>query len=139
MESGNSQTTTPPAADERIVGLDRRAPRMRVDLTLNIPTLITIATLVISISGTGVGIYMNLDKRQMSTEFALSVLQQRVEKNEAAVAALRVDQAASNATLRTDVKADIAEIKGMLNQVIFAPQPQRMTPQQQRQLREWSK
>jgi hypothetical protein len=136
METANEQTTASPAADARIVGLDRRAPRMRVDLTLNIPTLITLATLVVTISATGVGLYYNLDKRQMATDFAVSVLQQRVEKNEAAVAALRIDQANSNAALRTDVKGDIAEIKGMLNQLIFAPRP---SPSQQRQLREWSK
>jgi hypothetical protein len=136
MESANEQTTASPAADERIVGLDRRAPRMRVDLTLNIPTLLTLATLVITISASGVGLYYNLDKRQMATDFAVSVLQQRLEKNEAAIAALRVDQAASNVSLRADVKSDIGEIKGMLNQLIFAPRP---TQQQQRQLREWSK
>ena len=136
MDTANEQTTASPAADARIVGLDRRAPRMRVDLTLNIPTLITLATLVVTISATGVGLYYNLDKRQMATDFAVSVLQQRVEKNEAAVAALRIDQANSNAALRTDVKGDIAEIKGMLNQLIFAPRP---SQSQQRQLREWSK
>jgi hypothetical protein len=91
---------------------------------------------VVTISATGVGLYYNLDKRQMATDFAVSVLQQRVEKNEAAVAALRIDQANSNAALRTDVKGDIAEIKGMLNQLIFAP---RASQSQQRQLREWSK
>jgi hypothetical protein len=136
METANEQTTASPAADARIVGLDRRAPRMRVDLTLNIPTLITLATLVVTISATGVGLYYNLDKRQMATDFAVSVLQQRIEKNEAAVAALRIDQATSNAALRSDVKSDIGEIKGMLNQMIFAPRP---SPSQQRQLREWSK
>jgi hypothetical protein len=109
---------------------------MRVDLTLNIPTLITLATLVVTISASGVGLFYNLDKRQMATDFAVSVLQQRIEKNEAAIAALRVDQAASNVTLRADVKSDIGEIKGMLNQLIFAP---RSTASQQRQLREWSK
>lgn len=137
MESANEQSpASPAAAEDRIVALDRRAPRMRVDLTLNIPTLLTLATLVITISASGVGLFYNIDKRQMAAEFAISVLQQRLEKNEAAIAALKADQAASNATLRTDVKADIAEIKGMLNQVIFAPRP---SPAQQRQLREWSK
>lgn len=136
MESANEQNSAAPAADERIVGLDRRAPRMRVDLTLNIPTLLTLATLVVTISASGVGLYYNLDKRQLATEFALSVLQQRLEKNEAAISALKAEQASSNATLRSDVKSDIGEIKGMLNQLIFAPRP---SPAQQRQLREWSK
>lgn len=136
MEPANEQVHATHAIEERIVALDRRSPRMRVDLTLNIPTLLTLATLVVSISASGVGLYLNLDKRQLATEFAVTVLQQRIDKNELAISALRTDQLASSVTLRADVKSDIAEIKGLLNQVIFAP---RNTPAQQRQLREWSK
>jgi len=105
---------------------------MRLDLTVNIPTIISILVLIISTSATGVGLYYSLDKRQTETSYAVANLTSRVEKVEASVSAIKVDQAASNDRLRADVKADLSEIKGQLNQLIF-------TPQQQRNLREWSR
>lgn len=137
MDSSNTtpaQSTAP--IPEHLVALDRRSPRMRVDLTINIPTMISIAALVVTISATGVGLYYNLDKRQMATDFAVATLAQRLDKTELALATMKGDQAMQNATLRTEMKADITEIKGMLNRLIFAPAP---SQQQQRQLREWSK
>jgi hypothetical protein len=68
----------------------------------------------------------------MQTEYAVANLNQRVEKVEGTVAAIKADQVASNSNLRTEIKADLAEIKGQINQLIFPPQ-------QQRQLREWSR
>lgn len=105
---------------------------MRVDLTINIPTMISIAALIVTTSATGVGLYYSLDKRQAATDYAVSTLVQRVEKSEAAVAALKLEQAAQNQTLRNDIKSDISEIKGMLNEVIFGRRPSA-------QLKEWRK
>jgi hypothetical protein len=117
-------------------GLDRRSPLMRVDLTINIPTLISIAVLIVTISASGVGLYYNLDKRQLATEFAIQTLSQRLDKTEAALTTLKADQVGQNTALRSEMKSDITEIKGMLNRLIFAPTT---SVQQQRQLREWSK
>jgi hypothetical protein len=107
---------------------------MRVDLTINIPTMISIAMLIVTTSATGIGLYYNLDKRQMATDFAVATQQQRIEKIEASVTALKTEQAGQNAALRGEMKSDITEIKDLLNRLIFAP-----PSQQQRQLREWSK
>lgn len=117
-----------------LIGPDRRAPRMRVDLTINIPTMISIAVLIVTTSATGVGLYYNLDKRQMATDFAVASQTQRIDKIEASVSALKAEQAGQNAQLRGEMKSDITEIKDLLNRLIFAP-----SSQQQRQLREWSK
>ncbi len=108
-------------------GGSRVERRGRVDLTLNIPTLIMIATLIVTTSATGVGMYYNLDKRQMMLEIAMTSLVQRVDK-------LEGNQVSANNNLRTELKTDIAELKGMLNRVIFAP-----PTTSQRQLKEWSK
>lgn len=128
----------PPAPgphDESLLQLDRRQPRARVDLTVNIPTMISIAVLIVTTSATGVGMYYNLDKRQMMTDMAVSTLSQRIDKTEASLAAMKADQTGANAALRVEMKSDITEIKGLLNRLIFNPS----TPTQQRQLREWSK
>lgn len=116
---------------------------MRLDLTINLPTIISIAVLIVTTSATGVGLYYSLDKRQMTTDFAVTVLAQRVDKNELAVAALKTEYAVQNQALRGEMRSDIGEIKDLLNRLIFAPQnspQQQQQAQQQRQrLKEWSK
>lgn len=107
---------------------------MRVDLTINVPTMISILVLIVTTSATGVGLYYNLDKRQMATDYAVANLTSRVEKAESNIAAIRGDQAATNNTLRAEMKQDLAEIKEQLNRLIFTP-----PNQQQRQLREWNR
>lgn len=124
-----------PSADRRqYSGPERRAPKIGLDLTVNVPTMLTILVLIVSTSATGVGLYYNLDKRQMATDYAVANLTSRVEKAEGALTAIKVEQGASNDRLRADVKSDLAEIKGQLDRLVFgAPQ------QPQRQLREWSR
>jgi len=114
-------------------GPERRARAPRVDLTVNLPTMISILVLIVSTSATGVGLYNYLDKRQMATEYAVANLTARVEKAEGALNSMRIDQAKSNDSLRAEMKADLAEIKGQLDRLIFGGQPQ------QRQLRQWSR
>jgi hypothetical protein len=122
-------------ADRRnYTGPERRTPKIGVDLTVNVPTMISILVLIVSTSATGVGLYYNLDKRQMATDYAVANLTSRVEKAEGALSAIKVEQGASNDRLRADVKESLAEIKGQLDRLVFgAP------AQPQRQLREWSR
>jgi hypothetical protein len=108
-------------------GGSRVERRARVDLTINIPTMITLFLIVVSSSATGIGMYYQMDKRQMMTDLAVATLVERVNK-------LEGNQISANNSLRTELKTDIAEIKGMLNRVIFAP-----PTTSQRQLKEWSK
>lgn len=126
----------PPAGppDAPLIEIERRRPAARVDLTVNIPTMISIAVLIVTTSATGVGMYYNLDKRQMMTDMAVQSLSQRIDKNDAALMAMKADQANANVTLRGELKSDITEIKGLLNRLIFPS-----SSNQQRQLREWSK
>lgn len=105
---------------------------MRLDLTVNIPTMISIAALIATTAAAGVGLYMNLDKRQMATDFAVATLQQRIEKNEIALTTLKNEQTAQTQVLRAEIRSDISEIKALLNQVIFSRQGQP-------QLKEWRK
>lgn len=116
----DDQNNLPPGGSR----VERRA---RVDLTINIPTMITLFLIVVSSSATGIGMYYQMDKRQMMTDLALSTLTERVNK-------LEGSQSRANDNLRTELKTDIAELKGMLNRVIFAP-----PTTSQRQLKEWSK
>jgi hypothetical protein len=108
----------------------------RFDLTINLPTMITLAVLTVTVSAWGVGIYSSLDKRQMMTDLAVTALVQRVDRVEGTINTVRADQIAASKTLRDDMKTEMGEIKGMLNQIIFSAPSSTVS---KRQLKEWSK
>lgn len=134
QEPSENQSQDPSADRRQYSGPERRAPKIGLDLTINVPTMLTILMLIVTTSATGVGLYYNLDKRQMATDYTVANLTTRVEKAESALTAIKVEQGASNDRLRTDVKSDLAEIKGQIDRLVFGA-----TPQPQRQLREWSR
>jgi len=107
---------------------------MRFDPTINIPTIIALATLTVTVTGFGVGLYSTLDKRQMASEFALVSQSARIDKIETSLVKLQADQAAQNTVLRTETKADIREIKDLFDRFVY-PGPR--APQSR--LKEWSK
>lgn len=113
---------------------------MRVDLTINIPTILSILGLVSAVLATGVSIYSDLDKRQMRTDIAVTEIRTRLDKTEAAITTVKADQAAQTAQLRAETKSDIIEIKDMLNRLIFGTGPGPSPDQRRRQLeKDWSK
>lgn len=123
-----NQPADPPSAE------GERRHSKRVDLTVNIPTMLTMAAMIVTTSAWGVGIYANLDKRQMMTEVAISTLSQRIDRVESNVNNVKLDQTAASKTLREEMKTEMGEIKAMLNQIIFSS-----PTVSQRQLKEWSK
>jgi len=117
------------------VGPERRHG-VNIDLTLNIPTLLTMLALIVSTSAAGISAWNSLDKRQMSTEFAVNALTVRIDKAENSVAALKSEQGAQFAALRSEMKGDLNEIKGQLDRLVYSGPP----PVARRQLNDqWSK
>lgn len=104
---------------------------MRVDLSINIPTIISILTCVVGISAFGLGIYRDLDNRQLRTDIAVVDIRTRVDKIEA-------NQSTQIQNLRTEMRGDITEIKEMLNRLIFSGASPH-TPRRQELDKEWSK
>lgn len=92
---------------------------MRVDLSINIPTILSILGLVSAVFATGIGIYSDLDKRQMRTDIAVAEIRVRLDKTELAISNVKSEQIAQTATLRGEIRSDIGDIKEMLNRVIF--------------------
>lgn len=108
---------------------------MRLDLTVNIPTMAMLFGLVVTTITAGVSIYNTFDRRQLSADIAIAALQVRADKTEGSVNSLKLEQAQKNTELRSEMKSDIGEIKNLLNEVIFG----RVRPVQQTGLKEWSK
>jgi hypothetical protein len=149
MEQGSSNERAAPdqhglpedlAGDSQWDGQERRTaprePKLKLDLTVNIPTMISLIVLVATTSASGFQMYYNLRQQQMATEYAVSNLTNRVEKAESAIGILKTEQVASTSSLRAEVKQDLAEIKGQLNDLIFGRRPQQAA---RSQLREWSR
>lgn len=110
---------------------------MRVDLTINIPTILSILGLVSAVVAYGTGLYSDLNVGRVRTDLAVTEMRERIAKNELATAAVRTEAANQIQTIRIDMRSDVGEIKGMLNQIIFGQGVPRQQAQQQ--LREWSK
>lgn len=113
---------------------------MRLDLTINIPTILALLASVVSVVATGTTLYFSADRRMLTIEFEQAKINQRVEKTESAISTVRADQNLANTTLRAEMKGDLSEIKGQLNQLIFNPPAggQRPPPTQD-QLNQWRK
>lgn len=111
---------------------------MRVDLTINLPTILSVLGLVGAVFATGISIYSDLDKRQLRTDLAVTEIRSRLDKTETAITTVKTDQAAQTALLRGEMKGDIMEIKDMLNRLIFGGNSQPM-PRRQQLSKDWSK
>lgn len=109
---------------------------MRMDFSLNIPTMMGMLAMVISTTVAGVRIYNDLNERQMSTNFAVTAQAQRLDKIETNMNQLKIDNTERNNQLRGEIKSDLAEIRGMLSEVIFG---RRGAAAPNQQLREWRK
>lgn len=92
---------------------------MRMDFTLNVPSMLTMLGMIVSTAVAGVSIYQDLKDRQMTTNFAVVAQAQRIEKIEISLGQLKLEQNSRNTELRAEIKSDIADIKDMLNSVIF--------------------
>lgn len=109
---------------------------MRLDFTLNIPTMVSLLTAVIAVVSFGVTSYNNLDRRLMAGEFKIDKLDQRADKTDATLANVREEQSKREATLRAEMKGDLAEIKDLVNRMYYGPS---QASNRQPQLNEWRK
>ena len=112
---------------------------MRVDLTINLPTIISVIASIGAVCVMGLNVYSDLNNRQLRTDLAVIEIRTRLDKTETAIGAVKTDQAAQMQTLRTDMKSDISEIKDMLNRLIFGAAPAPAPHRQQQLSKDWSK
>jgi hypothetical protein len=113
---------------------------MRVDLSINIPTILSVLVSIVAVSTTGVTLYYGLDKRQLASEFEIAKINQRIEKVETGVSNLRTEQAQREGALRAEMRSDISEIKDLLYRLYpGTPVARSNAPATQQQLNEWRK
>ena len=121
--------------DSQLPGMGAQAPRnprLKLDLTVNVPTLITLFSMSVAAVVAGVKLYADLDARTTRAAYEIETLRGRVANAEGAVAALRAETGATAQALRAEIKQELTEIKNTLNDLAFG---RRGAPQ----LREWSR
>lgn len=96
---------------------------MKLDLTVNVPTMVTLLAFVVSSVTAGVRIYNDLDARLTRASYDIAALQTRAQSAEAALAAVKTEQNAQMQTLRAEIRADLTEIKGSINSLLFSRNP----------------
>lgn len=99
------------------------ASRVKFDLTINVPTILTLGAFVVSSTVAGMRLYHDIDSRVTRTSYEVSTLQERVRTFEATLAAVKTDQNAQIQTLRAEIRSDLSEIKGTLNNLLLSRKP----------------
>lgn len=100
----------------------QRAPegsRMRLDLTVNVPTILTLCTMTLGGLTAGVRLYNDLDDRTTRNSYELVTLREKVTAVEGSLVSLKTETGATAQALRAEIKADLAEIKSTLNDIAF--------------------
>lgn len=109
--------------------------RVRLDFTINIPTLLSILSLAAGLAAWGVRTYYEMDARTNRNTYDLAVLQDKLRVVEAQVVQVRADNGNSVQALRGEIRVDLLEIKGTLKDIMFT----RQSGGASRQLNEWSR
>lgn len=108
--------------------------RVRFDMTINIPTLLSILSIAAAVAAFAVRVYSDFDKRLDRNSYDVAVMQERLRTIDTQVAQVRSDGNSNVQTLRGEIRVDLLEIKGDLKNLMF-----RQPGNSGRQLNEWSR
>lgn len=97
--------------------------RVAFDLTVNVPTILTLTVMLISGAATGIRIYGDLDSRVSKASYEISNIQERMRTFEATMAAIKSNNDAQIQDLRSDIRADLTEIKTTLRELLLSRYP----------------
>lgn len=89
------------------------------DLTVNIPTMLAIATALVGAIAFGVRTYADLDARLVAGHSERTVLRRDVDRVDATAAELRRDQGQKLDALRAELRGDLRDVSGKLDQLLL--------------------
>lgn len=107
--------------------------RVKLDLTINVPTIMTLVAMTVTIVVSGIRVYNDLDGRTTKNAYELQTLRDRVVAAETSVSTLKNETNASSTALRSEIKQDLSEIKNTLNDLVLGRRTNTAT------LRNWSR
>lgn len=100
--------------------------RVKIDLTINVPTMIAILTLVVTTLVAGVRIYNDIDSRVTASSYEVRALRERVNSLEVTAVSIRQEQNQAMQLLRSEIRSDLTEIKRSVNLLLI---PQSRNPE----------
>jgi hypothetical protein len=100
---------------------DETAPRHKVtwDWTVNVPTILTLGTLLFSCVGFGISTYYQVEKRVTASESTDVVLRRDVDRIDAETKALRAEQSSKIDALRGELRGELRDVNGKLDQLLL--------------------
>lgn len=93
--------------------------RVQLDLTINLPTILTMVVMLIGGATTGLRIYSGLDTRVSQANYEIKVIQERMRTFEATMAAIKLDNDAQMQQLRGEIRSDLTDIKTTLREMLL--------------------
>jgi len=89
------------------------------DLTINVPTLVTLLIAMISSVSWGVSKYSDVATRVDATRYDSGILRRDVDRLDLETKALRTEQASKIDSLRGELRGELRDVNGKLDQLLL--------------------
>lgn len=91
---------------------------VRLDLTINVPTLMTIGSMLVAATLYINNRFSDLTGQAAQQEVRISTLEKRMDSQDSSIEAIRRDAGAQNKTLRDDMRADMRDLKASVDNIL---------------------
>jgi hypothetical protein len=103
-------------------GTSGRSHRVKIDTTVNVPTMITILTIAVGSLTAGFRTVNEIDQRLARADFEIATLKEKIRSAETTIAATRIEQTSQTQSLRLELRNDLSEISRKLDNLVFQRQ-----------------
>lgn len=87
------------------------AARVKLDFTINLPTMLTLCAMAIAGMSSGIRIYSDVNERVIQNTFEINSVKGRVNSLEGTLSAARIELEARGQAVRAELKGELTEIK----------------------------
>jgi hypothetical protein len=136
MENVTALSSAQQAA-EGIQATPKKGTKLHMDLTINVPTIVTLFLLIATTTGAGFKTYGDMHYQIEDNTKAIAAVAGRVGALESGIIQTREAIDSKNATLRTDITGQLSEIKGDVKTLLLADAKRQ--GQTNPQLKQWSR
>lgn len=91
--------------------------RIKWDLTVNVPTILSILGLAFTAISLMFSTYREFDTRLTRNTYDITALREKVSSIESSITSVRAENTAQMQTLRAEIRADLSDIKSTLKDI----------------------
>ena len=96
-----------------------QSPGWKWDKTINVPTVLAILTALVTTIGWGIATYRDVDKKIDAGISERTTLRRDVDRLDSLTAEIRRDQLSQLQQLRSEVRSDLRDVNGKLDQLLM--------------------